>query len=90
MSQAVPAQEHSATDIALFRWLVTSGNFFFWFRSFLIPITCVLGLFLTQPALFGGDPRLDRIAIAIGIVTALAGQAIRLLVIGFAYIKRGG
>lgn len=70
--------------------LLASGNLFFRVRDALFPVIFI-GLFLfTRPALFLGNEFLDRLIVAIGIITALAGQCFRLSVIGFAYIKRGG
>jgi hypothetical protein len=37
-----------------------------------------------------GSPIVDRILVAIGLVIALLGQAVRLITIGFEYIHRGG
>lgn len=37
-----------------------------------------------------GDAQLDRYAYLVGIIIALTGQLFRIMVIGFAYIKRGG
>lgn len=88
-----PLQQEKSlpTKSSLFHhWLLVSGNFFFRFRNALFPVIYVLLPLAAKPALFLGSPRLDRIAVAIGIVIALAGQGLRLLVIGYAYIKRGG
>ena len=72
------------------RWLVTSGNFFFRFRNALFPVVFAVVLLLFRPAQFLHSPSLDRIAMSIGVAIALLGQAFRLTVIGYAYIKRGG
>lgn len=70
--------------------LLASGNLFFRVRDALFP-TLFISLFLfTRPALFLGSESLDRVVVALGAVTALAGELLRLSVIGFAYIKRGG
>lgn len=50
----------------------------------------VVLLLVTRPGLFLGSANLDRIAIILGALVALAGQGFRLLVIGYVYIKRGG
>ena len=70
--------------------LIKSGNLFFRFRNALFPIFIVCVFLFTRPAYFLRSEPLDTIAVAMGIMVALAGQALRLLVIGFAYIKRGG
>ena len=69
---------------------ITLGKFFFKYRNTLFPIM-YLGLFVfTRPGLFLGSVQLDKYACALGALLALGGQALRILVIGFAYIIRGG
>jgi len=66
------------------------GKFFFKYRNFIFPIV-YLGLMLfTRPGLFLGDAQWDKYVCALGVLLAFAGQAFRILVIGFAYIRRGG
>lgn len=66
------------------------GKFFFKYRNGLFPVI-YLGLFLfTRPGLFLDDVQLDRYVRALGVLIVLAGQIFRILVVGFAYIKRGG
>ena len=70
--------------------LVRYGNFLFHYRNKLFPIV-LLGLFFTfRPALLRGDLRLDRWLDVVGILVALAGQILRIAVIGYVYIIRGG
>jgi len=70
--------------------LVTVGNFFFKYRNIISPLVFG-GLALTsKPLIIAGNRRLDTYLDIIGIVIALAGQLLRIRVIGFAYIKRGG
>ncbi|MEO5573252.1 MAG: isoprenylcysteine carboxylmethyltransferase family protein, partial [Gammaproteobacteria bacterium] len=93
MNQPSDSLENNASQnkqSPLDQWLLTSGNFFFRFRNGLFPLIYILLVLFTKPALFLGDPRLDRFVVAFGIAIALLGQGFRLLVIGFAYIKRGG
>jgi protein-S-isoprenylcysteine O-methyltransferase Ste14 len=71
-------------------WLVRLGNFFFRTRDALFPAVLVGLLMLTTPAIPRGDPRLARVLDAIGVVLALTGQALRVAVIGYRYIVRGG
>jgi protein-S-isoprenylcysteine O-methyltransferase Ste14 len=68
--------------------LVASGNFFFRYRNAVFPIVLVALFALFPPPRFGGgaDLWLDLAGLAIG----LSGQLLRMAVIGFAYIKRGG
>ncbi len=72
------------------QFVLVSGNFFFRFRNALFPVTFAVLFLLTRPALFLGNQTLDSIIVMLGILVALAGQVFRLLVIGYAYIKRGG
>lgn len=44
----------------------------------------------TRPGLFLGNAQLDKYVCALGVWMALSGQTFRILVIGFAYIRRGG
>jgi protein-S-isoprenylcysteine O-methyltransferase Ste14 len=68
--------------------LVSSGNFFFRYRNAVFPIVLVVLFALFPPPRLGSaaDLWLDVLGLAIG----LAGQGLRMAVIGFAYIKRGG
>jgi protein-S-isoprenylcysteine O-methyltransferase Ste14 len=68
--------------------LVASGNFFFRYRNAVFPIVLVALFALFPPPQLGGaaDLWLDVLGLAIG----LSGQLLRIAVIGFAYIKRGG
>jgi len=66
------------------------GDFGFHYRGLLIPFVLATLLVVTRPS---EALRADSVARGItlaGIAIALAGQAIRFFVIGFAYIKRGG
>jgi hypothetical protein len=67
--------------------LVPVGNFFFRYRNAISPIVfCSLAL-ISRPLIIAGNHRLDMFLDITGIVTALAGQLLRICVIGFAYIK---
>jgi len=70
--------------------LVPIGNFFFKYRNIISPLV-FCGLALTaKPLIIAGNRRLDVYLDIFGIVISLAGQLLRICVIGFAYIKRGG
>lgn len=71
-------------------WMVAIGNVFFRHRNALFPVAFLLVAALSRPRLFGGSVQQDWIVDAIGIAIALGGQALRALVIGLAYIVRGG
>src|SRR4051812_2415673 len=80
------ASSQPAPGAALVRW----GNFFFHYRNAIFPLV-LLALFLGfRPLYPRGSERLDNWIDLLGIGIALAGQALRFAVIGYAYIKRGG
>ena len=70
--------------------LIAYGNWLFHWRDKVFP-PVLLALFLGfTPGLFGGSLASDRWLDALGFGVALLGQSCRWLVIGLAYIKRGG
>lgn len=71
-------------------WLVRYGNFLFHHRNTLFPIVLVALFIGFHPEYPRGSERLDRILDLIGIGVAMAGQALRVAVIGYVYIIRGG
>lgn len=70
--------------------LVRYGNFLFHYRNKLFPVVLLSLFFFFRPVLLGGDLQLDRWLDAAGVLVALAGQALRIAVIGYVYIIRGG
>jgi len=72
------------------RFMVTSGNLFFRVRNGLFPLIFLALFVFTRPGRIPGSPIPDHIVGWIGIAIALAGECLRLAVIGFAYIRRGG
>jgi len=66
------------------------GPVFFRYRNFLFPLVFLPLALGTEPRPFLGNARADWILDACGILLALAGQGLRVLVIGLAYIRRGG
>ncbi len=71
-------------------FMVTAGNFLFHWRNALFPITFLVVAAASRPLAPFGDERADLWMDAIGLAIALAGQALRFVVIGLAYIVRGG
>ncbi len=65
--------------------MIRIGNFIFHYRNSLFPLA-YLFLFLNGPHAFPDY----RIAAAVGLIVALAGQGLRALTIGLEYIIRGG
>ena len=70
--------------------LVRYGNFLFHYRNTLFPAV-LLALFIAfRPQYPRGSERLDHLLDLAGVLVALAGQALRVAVIGYVYIIRGG
>jgi protein-S-isoprenylcysteine O-methyltransferase Ste14 len=69
---------------------VTVGNVLFHYRDAVFPAAFLLLALVSRPRLFMGTVRSDWVLDAIGLLVALTGQALRAVVIGLAYIRRGG
>ena len=82
VSGTIPARTSAAVQ-----WL---GQFVFRFRDYLAPAGLVVILAVTWPEHLFGSESADRWADVLGLLVAAAGQALRVLVIGYAYIVRGG
>jgi len=70
--------------------LVRFGHFLFKRRKFVFPLVSLSILLAGKPRLLFGSESWDRALDAVGIAVAVAGQTLRAMVIGLAYIKRGG
>lgn len=70
--------------------LVRYGNFLFRYRDAVFPALLLLLFLTTHPRWPRGDQRLDDLLDAVGVAVALLGQILRVAVIGYAYIIRGG
>ena len=70
--------------------LVRYGNFLFRYRNGLFPVVLVGLIALFRPEYPRGSERLDNILDVVGVLVALTGQALRVAVIGYVYIARGG
>ena len=66
------------------------GNTLFRYRDALFPIALLTAAFSVRPRLAGGDLRTDAIVDAVGFLISATGQALRIAVVGLAYITRGG
>ena len=71
-------------------FLVAAGKVFFKVRDALFPLIFFGLAFVSRPALAGGSRAWDTALDVLGIAVALAGQLLRAMVIGFAYVRRGG
>ncbi len=69
--------------------IIKAGNFFFRFRNAIFPIIFAVVFIGLRPGILI-NPSVDSLLTYVGIAIALLGCAIRLFVIGFAYIVRGG
>ena len=69
---------------------VRYGNFLFRYRNALFPAVLVLLFALFRPQYPRGSERLDLWVDALGLLVALKGQVLRVIVIGYVYILRGG
>ena len=70
--------------------LISLGNFFFRHRNWLLAVV-MIGLFVAfRPTYPRGSAHLDAWLDVAGIAVILAGQSLRALTIGLAYIVRGG
>ena len=66
------------------------GRFVFRYRDYLAPAALLVVLVFTRPQAPLGSERVDTVLDLLGFLVAAAGQALRVLVIGYAYILRGG
>lgn len=71
------------------RFLLGCGNFFFRHRNAAFPIVLLALLVLSPPRPLR-NWRIDRLVDALGIAMVIFGHALRALVVGLAYIRRGG
>jgi protein-S-isoprenylcysteine O-methyltransferase Ste14 len=72
------------------RFFKASGDVIFRFRNALFPVVGALMALTSRPATFPEAPAANGAFALAGVAVALAGQAIRLMTIGYDYIKRGG
>jgi protein-S-isoprenylcysteine O-methyltransferase Ste14 len=70
-------------------WGVAWGNWLFRHRNWVYPLV-LAALFLGFRPRPAGSPAADLLLDATGLAVAVLGQGLRVAVIGFAYIKRGG
>jgi len=80
----------SITISPLNRFLVSTGNVLYHSRKLLLPGIAIALIIMIKPSLLLGSRALDQMLVIIGLMTALAGEALRLATIGLAYIHRGG
>jgi protein-S-isoprenylcysteine O-methyltransferase Ste14 len=66
------------------------GNLLFHFRNYLFPVIILCLAVFSRPQLPFGSEDWDLYLDLLGVLVALTGQGLRLLTIGYDYIKRGG
>jgi protein-S-isoprenylcysteine O-methyltransferase Ste14 len=71
------------------RWVIACGDFLFKYRNYLFPAIFVVMALTAGRGPWTSEPVDDALDI-VGVAVAALGQALRALVIGLAYIKRGG
>ena len=69
---------------------VRIGNVIFRARDVLFPVVLLTVAFGTRPRLAGASMSTDHLVDAIGVLVAMTGQTLRVMVIGLVYITRGG
>ena len=70
--------------------MIAIGQFFFRFRNAIFPLAMLVALLLAAPHYSFGSLASDWLVDLLGIAAILAGQTLRVLTIGFEYIRRGG
>jgi protein-S-isoprenylcysteine O-methyltransferase Ste14 len=85
-----PSSDTAPAPAAIDAALVAVGNVVFRYRNAMAPLLLGVVVLLTRPRPFGGSARSDLLWDLCGALVTLAGQALRVLVIGLAYIRRGG
>jgi protein-S-isoprenylcysteine O-methyltransferase Ste14 len=70
--------------------LVRYGNFLFRYRNALFPIVLLTLILAFPPEYPRRSDRVDNLLDLAGVLVALAGQLLRVAVIGYVYIARGG
>jgi protein-S-isoprenylcysteine O-methyltransferase Ste14 len=72
--------------------IIFIGNFFFRYRDLVFPVYIGILFFLFSPPIYAvnGSEFYEMVRDVIGVTCALLGLFVRAMVIGFAYIQRGG
>ena len=70
--------------------MVRIGNFLFHYRNGIFPVAFLILVLVGQPSFLFGSKGWDMTLDIIGLLVSLAGQVLRMVTIGFDYIRRGG
>lgn len=72
------------------KFFISLGNFFFRHRNLVFPLLMVAVLVLIRPQMPNNSYKADLLLDIVGVLVCLYGQLMRVLAIGYFYIKRGG
>ncbi len=86
----IPPASQSRPTAIFRRGLIRLGHFLFGYRDYLFPLAFLVLTVISSPEFPLGSEQLDRWMDGVGVVVVLTGQVLRVLVIGFVPIKRGG
>lgn len=70
--------------------MIAIGQFLFRFRNAIFPLVMLCTLLFARPYYSLGSEAMDWLLDLVGIAMIAAGQALRVLTIGYQYIRRGG
>jgi len=70
--------------------MIAIGQFFFRFRNALFPLIVLAAVLLARPHYSFGSEAMDLLVDLLGIAIIFAGQTLRVITIGYEYIRRGG
>jgi protein-S-isoprenylcysteine O-methyltransferase Ste14 len=70
--------------------MIAIGQFFFRYRNAVFPLVMLLAVLAAVPQYSFGSHAMDSIVDLVGIALILAGQTLRVITIGYDYIRRGG
>jgi hypothetical protein len=69
--------------------MIAIGQFFFRFRNAIFPLVMLLAVLLARPHYSLGSLATDWLVDLVGLATIFAGQTLRVITIGYDYIRRG-
>lgn len=70
--------------------MIAVGQFFFRYRNAIFPLVMLCAVLLARPQYSFGSAAMDALVDLVGIAMILAGQTLRVITIGYEYIRRGG
>lgn len=86
----VGSDSPGAPTLAPLPVMIATGHFLFRHRNLLFPLVAIPLLVATPPIHHSGGPSVGYVLDAWGIALVAGGQVLRMAVIGFRYIRRGG